>query len=176
MEEIYRSQFRLPYTLYEQLKGAADKNRRAVNAELVARLEYTMLLDSEMAARTGGDFDYSDTLSWLAGSESEAEEFLKERNELEQNPAVLDATDIANQVERRLHGSDLEKLSVITALLLAFPDAVTDAHRKSLLEISAKIVGCAGDRPAPLAALSVALAKLKADVNYRSEAPPLQSE
>lgn len=39
MEEIYRSQFRLPYSLYEQLKASADANHRSVNAELVARLE-----------------------------------------------------------------------------------------------------------------------------------------
>jgi hypothetical protein len=39
MEEIYRSQFRMPYSLYESLKAAADKNRRSVNAELIARLE-----------------------------------------------------------------------------------------------------------------------------------------
>lgn len=39
MEETYRSQFRLPYSLYEQLKASADKNRRSVNAELVSRLE-----------------------------------------------------------------------------------------------------------------------------------------
>jgi len=39
MNEIYRSQFRLPYSLYESLKEAADSNRRSVNAELVARLE-----------------------------------------------------------------------------------------------------------------------------------------
>ncbi|WP_324710083.1 Arc family DNA-binding protein [Pseudomonas citronellolis] len=39
MDEIYRSQFRLPYPLYEQLKEAADANHRSVNAELVARLE-----------------------------------------------------------------------------------------------------------------------------------------
>ncbi|ULL06630.1 Arc family DNA-binding protein [Pseudomonas putida] len=37
--DLYRSQFRIPYPLYEQLKAAADGNRRSVNAELVARLE-----------------------------------------------------------------------------------------------------------------------------------------
>lgn len=41
MEEIYRSQFRLPYSLYELLKASADENRRSVNAELIARLEST---------------------------------------------------------------------------------------------------------------------------------------
>lgn len=39
MEDTYRSQFRLPYQLYELLKKAADANRRSVNAELIARLE-----------------------------------------------------------------------------------------------------------------------------------------
>lgn len=47
MEDIYRSQFRLPYSLYESLKEAADANRRSVNAELVARLEASFdLLDT----------------------------------------------------------------------------------------------------------------------------------
>lgn len=44
MEEIYRSQFRLPYSLYEDLKKSADANRRSVNAELVARLEESFLV------------------------------------------------------------------------------------------------------------------------------------
>ena len=39
MDDLYRSQFRLPYPLYEKLKAHADKSGRSVNAELVARLE-----------------------------------------------------------------------------------------------------------------------------------------
>lgn len=39
MDDTYRSQFRIPYNLYEQLKSAADKNNRSLNAELVSRLE-----------------------------------------------------------------------------------------------------------------------------------------
>lgn len=46
MDEIYRSQFRLPYPLYEQLKASADANRRSVNAELVARLEESLAADT----------------------------------------------------------------------------------------------------------------------------------
>lgn len=38
MDDIYRSQFRLPYSLYEKLKTEADKAGRSVNAELVVRL------------------------------------------------------------------------------------------------------------------------------------------
>lgn len=38
-KDLYRSQFRLPQSLYEKLKDEADKNRRSVNAELVARLQ-----------------------------------------------------------------------------------------------------------------------------------------
>lgn len=39
MKDVYRSQFRLPYDLYEQLKALAEKNRRPLNVELVYRLE-----------------------------------------------------------------------------------------------------------------------------------------
>lgn len=41
MEDTHRSQYRLPWPLYEELKAAAEKNRRPLNAELVARLEST---------------------------------------------------------------------------------------------------------------------------------------
>lgn len=47
MDEIYRSQFRLPQSLYECLKKSADSNHRSVNAELVARLEHSFR-DEEM--------------------------------------------------------------------------------------------------------------------------------
>nr|WP_163503965.1 Arc family DNA-binding protein [Halomonas socia] len=39
VQDIFRSQFRLPYPLYEDLKKAADDNHRSLNAEIVARLE-----------------------------------------------------------------------------------------------------------------------------------------
>ncbi len=41
MEDTHRSQYRLPWPLYDELKAAAEKNRRPLNAELVARLEST---------------------------------------------------------------------------------------------------------------------------------------
>lgn len=37
--ETYRSQFRLPFSLFERLKASSDKNRRSLNAELVSLLE-----------------------------------------------------------------------------------------------------------------------------------------
>lgn len=167
-----RITLRIPKDLHARLATSAEDTSKSMNAEIVARLEYTMLLDSEMAARTSGDFDYSDTLSWLAGSESEADAFLKERNELERNPTVLDAADIAEQVERRLHGSDLEKLNLITALLLAFPDAVTESHRNTLLDIASRIFGITRKRPTPLAALTMGLVNLGAEVSLRAEESP----
>lgn len=39
MEELYRSQFRLPWALYEQLKERAEVEGRSLNAEVVKRLE-----------------------------------------------------------------------------------------------------------------------------------------
>ena len=50
MEDLYRSQFRLPYALFEQLKAAADKSGRSVNAEVVARLA-----DSFVESKVLGD-------------------------------------------------------------------------------------------------------------------------
>jgi len=50
MEDTYRSQFRLPYPLYEKLKEAADVAGRSVNAELVHRL--SIALDGEKSAST----------------------------------------------------------------------------------------------------------------------------
>jgi len=42
-QDMYRSQFRLPYPLYEDLKAAADNNHRSLNAEIVARLEKSFM-------------------------------------------------------------------------------------------------------------------------------------
>ena len=38
-DDQYRSQFRLPYPLYEQLKLACAAQKRSLNAEIVQRLE-----------------------------------------------------------------------------------------------------------------------------------------
>ncbi|MGV7211391.1 Arc family DNA-binding protein [Oxalobacteraceae bacterium A2-2] len=42
MSEIYRSQFRMPFKLFEKLKAEAGKSGRSVNAELVGRLERSL--------------------------------------------------------------------------------------------------------------------------------------
>jgi hypothetical protein len=52
-DEIYRSQFRLPHSLYELLKSSADENRRSVNAELVARLEESFQARASNPATVG---------------------------------------------------------------------------------------------------------------------------
>lgn len=39
MEDIHRSQYRLPNALYERLRDAAKQRRRSINSELVERLE-----------------------------------------------------------------------------------------------------------------------------------------
>ena len=49
-EDLYRSQFRLPYPLYERLKNAADAEKRSVNAEIVLRLEASFA-GNDLAAR-----------------------------------------------------------------------------------------------------------------------------
>lgn len=52
-QDVYRSQFRLPHSLYEELKKAADENHRSLNAELVARLESTFEEPSLYAHKPG---------------------------------------------------------------------------------------------------------------------------
>lgn len=39
MNDLHRSQFRLPYVLYDRIKAAAEANKRSINAEIVSRLE-----------------------------------------------------------------------------------------------------------------------------------------
>lgn len=41
-DDTYRSQFRLPYELYEKLKEESEKNHRSLNAEIVARLQESL--------------------------------------------------------------------------------------------------------------------------------------
>ncbi|MRW85846.1 Arc family DNA-binding protein [Pseudoduganella sp. FT26W] len=43
MGDIHRSQYRMPFSLFEKLKAEADRAGRSVNAELVGRLERTLL-------------------------------------------------------------------------------------------------------------------------------------
>ncbi|BCA28369.1 Arc family DNA-binding protein [Metapseudomonas otitidis] len=45
MDDTYRSQFRMPMSVYEKLKAAADRNGCSVNAELVARLDASFDMD-----------------------------------------------------------------------------------------------------------------------------------
>lgn len=41
-DDTYRSQFRLPYELYEQLKKSSKDNHRSLNAEIVDRLQESL--------------------------------------------------------------------------------------------------------------------------------------
>lgn len=45
-EDQYRSQFRLPFSLYEKLKIAADEHGESLNKELVNRLERSFVPES----------------------------------------------------------------------------------------------------------------------------------
>lgn len=54
MKDSYRSQFRLPWSLYHQLNESATKNQRSLNAELVARLESTY---PQLSVRGDTDLD-----------------------------------------------------------------------------------------------------------------------
>ena len=55
MEDLYRSQFRLPYPLYERLKAASDSSGRSVNGELVYRLGQTFDSDKLVSVASLAD-------------------------------------------------------------------------------------------------------------------------
>lgn len=52
MEDAYRSQFRLPYPVYEKLKTAAEESGRSLNAELVYRLTQSFTENTPPSQKT----------------------------------------------------------------------------------------------------------------------------
>lgn len=59
-DDTYRSQFRLPYDLYEKLKAESEKNRRSLNAEIVARLDESLGNSSPyLGGASSSDQDFS---------------------------------------------------------------------------------------------------------------------
>jgi hypothetical protein len=56
MDDTYRSQFRLPWSVYIQLKDAAQESGRSLNAELVAQLSASL-------ARRSGEPSKPDALT-----------------------------------------------------------------------------------------------------------------
>lgn len=61
-EDIYRSQFRMPNSLYMLLRDSASRNKRNLNSELIFRLELALkdeLLDRHLSKQnmTRAEFD-----------------------------------------------------------------------------------------------------------------------
>ncbi len=82
MEEIYRSQFRLPQSLYEELKAAAGRKRRSLNAEIVERLESTFAIEKALRhiAAEAPLFDVAEMLIDLAQERDQAIRDLNDMN------------------------------------------------------------------------------------------------
>lgn len=74
-EENYRSQFRIPYSLYEALLASARQNRRSLNAEIVARLQESISASPDQGANVVHDQDVADQLAEMA---KRLEQFLNE--------------------------------------------------------------------------------------------------
>lgn len=76
MEDIYRSQFRLPYPLYERLKAAADQSGRSLNGELVYRLNMSLGGSDSSKDETAQEAEHSivnELADKLAAPENRAE-------------------------------------------------------------------------------------------------------
>jgi len=61
-KEIFRSQFRLPWELYEQLKSSADQSGRSLNAEIIFRLETSFLESSQSSAQQASEMRKAELL------------------------------------------------------------------------------------------------------------------
>ena len=88
MNDLYRSQFRLPYPLYEQLKAASEASSRSLNAEIVARLERSFTAEKEveqMAFESGFEAamlreDVARLTKLLENQKAETQKFLQEQS------------------------------------------------------------------------------------------------
>lgn len=143
MEDLYRSQFRLPYSLYESLKEAADKNRRSVNAELVARLDETFIIEEALLTVAPGAPVFG-TAGLLLDMDEQLREQTDEKLEL--------AASIAS-AEIKTTLSELATLPLLTAALalqIAHPDALTGDQRERLTVVIARMVGSDSRDPTEL--------------------------
>lgn len=60
INDLYRSQFRLPYPIYERLKAEADAQKRSLNAEINIRLAASLEADEDPVARLAQLLDERD--------------------------------------------------------------------------------------------------------------------
>lgn len=67
MDDTYRSQFRLPWPVYLQLKAAAEASGRSLNAELVAQLSSALSTPSDDTALVSVAPLTTDQLSQVLG-------------------------------------------------------------------------------------------------------------
>lgn len=66
MQDIFRSQFRLPVELADKLRESADASNRSMNAEVVARLEGSFAEDGAVGGARNGSSHAVDDLKRMA--------------------------------------------------------------------------------------------------------------
>lgn len=95
MDDIFRSQFRLPWPVYLQLKAASETSGRSLNAELVAQL-------STALSTPGDEGTPAKTVPLTTDQLSEVLEHISLRNLL--TPKEIDA--VAKRLQRLLAGDN----------------------------------------------------------------------
>lgn len=98
MNDLYRSQFRLPYPLYEQLKAASEASSRSLNAEIVARLERSFTAEKEVEQIA---FESGFEASMLREEVARLTALLQKANESKANQSQ-NTDEIADKVATRL--------------------------------------------------------------------------
>lgn len=135
-DEYTRITLRIPQDLHARLANAAENTSKSLNAEIIARLQESFSRSTIHNTTIRGDF------------------------------VAADSREIADQVERRFRESTMEKMVTVIALAAAFPDAVTDAHRRQLLEAVSLMEAGSGSQN-PKVALTMALISLKSAASIR---------
>tara|TARA_R110000868_G_scaffold187781_4_gene430423 strand:- start:882 stop:1481 length:600 start_codon:yes stop_codon:yes gene_type:complete len=147
------------------LENAASMAGNFLNAEIAFRLAATRELDLVMAKLTDGDLDYSSSAQWLLDLWQQVGVLEKELDEAQNNPTILDGAQIVDDVAKKIRAPELETVVAVMALTAAFPDSLTDDHRKMLLSAASQIAGA--ESSSPETAITIALKQLLANITLR---------
>lgn len=92
----------LPPEAKHVIEREAGKSKRSVAAEIEARLSATFEQDLLLGSWSEGEHGHRDAIEWISQLRREVQDIEEERNELENNPIVLDGGELAQGLARRL--------------------------------------------------------------------------
>lgn len=158
MEDIYRSQFRIPYSLYELLKASADENRRSVNAELISRLESSFSKRDLVRHKLGLPLaeepeEQAGTIATAIHKEEQViqDELISESQSAIIRDQLVEITSSAKQA--RYETETIQYLCAVLALQSACPGVLTDTQREQITKVIQNIADSDSEDPTEIMGL-----------------------